>query len=213
MRRRLPGVLRVTAAALALALAALGALAARDALRTADTLREDDLRFAVTPQAQGLWRRERSAPAGIVERLLEVDDDVAYRRAARLFQLSRRRLDLSHDPRIAATRLQTQAGVADAEAMLPGSVLASRLAGMTAILAFEEAATDPRNAPLLVRRSTGSLRRAIALDPTFDDAKYNLELLLRLLEPGSGPFRSTIGLAPEGGESAGASGRPSGHGY
>ena len=58
----------------------------------------------------------------------------------------------------------------------------SLVANLQGALAFEEARDDSGQAAVLLRRSLTSFRRAIALDRRNEDAKYNLELVLRLLE-------------------------------
>jgi hypothetical protein len=62
------------------------------------------------------------------------------------------------------------------------------------VLAFEEARNDPLNAASLLRRSAQEFRNAIALAPEGEDAKANLEILLRLSRPGAEQTRKQVGI-------------------
>lgn len=211
MRSLLRRALRVVLAALAVGLAALSVLTARDVLQAADTFRRDDLRFRVLPTEQDLWQIE-DGNAFPLRRVLDVNDDLEFRRAARLFLLSRRR-PASYDPTIISSRAEAQAAAATAERTGLDRDLASRLTNLSGILSFEESLGDPENGPVLMRRSLEELRRAIGIDPGNEQAKFNLELLLRLLEPEGQQRRDRLGVGSGSDESAGASAAAGGAGY
>lgn len=75
--------------------------------------------------------------------------------------------------RAAAERLVERRGDAAAR---------SRAANVAGILAFEEVWLDPTGAENHVGESLAGFQDAVELDPTNDDAKFNLELVLTLLE-------------------------------
>jgi hypothetical protein len=85
----------------------------------------------------------------------------------------------------------------------------SRAANVAAILAFEEVWLDPAAAEDHVAESVERFQDAVEFDPTNEDAKFNLELVLTLLEggeeaeggadsPGGGQPGPGAGLTPPG---------------
>ena len=67
-------------------------------------------------------------------------------------------------------------------------------ASLIGVLAFDEARGALMNSAALLRQSTDAFRRAVVLDPRNEDAKTNLEILLRLTGPGSERARQEAGL-------------------
>lgn len=211
MRRWLALGLRIGAGAAALALAAGLAVFAGDVLAASSTMKRDDLRFRVSPDARGLWKIEGRTPS--LESILRLEDDLAWRSAALRFQLSRARSDIAYDPTRTSSRAETQAALATAETEALSPRQGSPLASFSAILAYEEAVGDPQNGPQLLRRSTSEFRRAVRLDPANDEAKFNLELLLRLLEPGQEQRRDRLGVGSGTDDAVGAGAAVEGSGY
>jgi hypothetical protein len=209
-RRLLLGV-RLLAGVAALGLAAALALFASDVLAAQSTMERDDLRFRVAPDARGLWDVEGRTPS--LRSVLALEDDLAWRVAAQRFQLSRARANIQYDPSRTSSRAETQAGLASAETHALTPRQASALANFAAILAFEEAAGDPQNGPALLRRSTAEFRRAIRLDGRNDEAKFNLELVLQLLESDDQQRRDRLGVGTGGSDAVGASAAGPGTGY
>ncbi len=211
MRRRVLLGLRIAAGLAAIALAAALALFAGDVLGASSTMKQDDLRFRVSPDARGLWKVEGRTPR--LRSILKLNDDLAWRQAALRFQLSRARANIQYDPSRTSSRADTQAALASAETEELTPKQSSRLANFSAILAYEEAVGDPQNGPTLLRRATSEFRRALRLDPTFDDAKFNLELLLRLLAPDAQQRRDRLGVGSGGDDAVGAAAAAEGAGY
>jgi hypothetical protein len=211
VRRRLSIAGRVVAGLAALALAGVLAVFAGDVLAASSTMKRDDLRFRVTPDARGLWRVEGRTPG--LKAILQLDDDLAWRKAAQRFQLSRARANIQYDPTRTSTRAETQAALASAETEELTPQQASPLANFNAILAFEEAVGDPQNGPQLLQRSASEFRRALGLDPENEEAKFNLELLLRLLEPNAQQRRDRLGVGTGGDKALGAAAASEGTGY
>ena len=161
--------------------------------------------------ARGLWKIEGRTPR--LRSVLKLNDDLAWRQAALRFQLSRARANIQYDPSRTSSRADTQAALASAETEELTPKQSSRLANFSAILAYEEAVGDPQNGPTLLRRATSEFRRALRLDPTFDDAKFNLELLLRLLAPDAQQRRDRLGVGSGGDDAVGAAAAAEGAGY
>jgi hypothetical protein len=211
VRRRVLLGLRIAAGLVAIALAAALALFAGDVLAASSTMKRDDLRFRVSPDARGLWKVEGRTPR--LRSILKLNDDLAWRQAALRFQLSRARANIQYDPSRTSSRADTQAALASAETEQLTPRQSSRLANFSAILAYEEAVGDPQNGPTLLRRATSEFGRALRLDPTFDDAKFNLELLLRLLAPDAQQRRDRLGVGTGGDNAVGAAAAAEGAGY
>jgi hypothetical protein len=211
VRRRVLVGVRILAALVAIALAAGLAVFAGDVLAASSTMKRDDLRFRVAPDARGLWKIEGRTPS--LESILQLDDDLAWRKAALRFQLSRARANIQYDPSRTASRADTQAAIAEAEREDLDSRQASQMANFSAILGYEEAVGDPQNGPTLLRRALSEFRRAIQLDEANEGAKFNLELLLRLLEPDQQQRRDRLGVGAGGDKALGAAASSEGSGY
>jgi hypothetical protein len=211
MKRRLLLGCRIVAGLAALAVAAALAIFAGDVLAASSTMKRDDLRFGVAPDARGLWEIDARTPS--LASILQLEDDLAWRVAAQRFQLSRARANIAYDPTRTSSRAATQAGLATAETEDLTSAQASPLANFSAILAYEEAVGDPQNGATLLRRSTDEFRRAIRLDSSNEDAKFNLELLLQLLEPEQQQRRDRLGVGTGGDDAVGAAAAAEGSGY
>jgi hypothetical protein len=211
VKHRLVVGARILGGLVALAAAAALAIFAGDVLAAQSTMKRDDLRFRVAPDARGLWKIEGRTPS--LKSVLQLEDDLAWRVAAQRFQLSRARADIAYDPSRVSSRAETQAGLASAETHVLTPQQSSALANFSAILAYEEAVGDPQNGPALVRRSTSEFRRAIRLHPGNDEAKFNLELLLQLLESDDQQRRDRLGVGTGNDDAVGAGAAQEGAGY
>jgi hypothetical protein len=213
MSPALAAVLRVTAALAALAAAALLAVAAEDARRWPDSVRLDDVRFRAAPD-RAEWRESDWAGAEAVRSLLAIDDDLEFRRLVAAFHRQREG-GRSND---ALARLQAQAQLETAlratERGDPDPLRRARAANMLGVLSFEAAISSPRGAQALLDQTLGEFRNAIRVDPREEEAKYNLELVLALIERGD--VRSTSergGVGGQESEAGGAGLTDPGHGY
>jgi hypothetical protein len=205
-RRRLVGFAAVT---VALAAAALLALLAADVVRWQQAVERGDTRFGGVAGSRGMWAADTLLPAGVSRTLLGVGDDVEYREAVQRFRLVRPRQPVTQfsqlTQRSGAERLLARVARSDGDRRRRAA-----LSNLRGALALEEARLGGSSGPV-VRRAAGHFRRAVELDPSNHDAKYNLELALRLL---SGGARSSGG----GGERAatpasGAGAASAGSGY
>jgi hypothetical protein len=207
-RRR---ALLVAAALGAMALAAAAAYAAREAGRVDDAMRESDTAFRVEPAREGLWQVEGRSRR--LAHLIGLKDDLAFRTASRRFELLRRRGRDPYDFAARAFRANAQLALAEARRAGLSRHTASRAANLEGILALEEALGDPRNGPALIERSLAGFRRALAIDQANEEAAFNLELVLRLLEPSAARLQIRYNVNARGRGVAGAAALRSGAGY
>jgi hypothetical protein len=169
------------AAAVAMvAVAGFLAVLAADVLRWRGHLEHTDLRVGRAPANTGIWTVDTRVPGDPAAALLEVDDDVAFRRALQLFRLGnpRRPARTQHDLNV---RLAADSRLADVSEADPDRAIRSRAAMLRGILSLESARGEPLRASVHLRRALGALRTAIKLDAANTDAKYDLELVLRLI--------------------------------
>lgn len=204
---------RLVTAVLALVLGGLVLLLAADVSRWRETMRADDLQYSAGTGAAPDWRSGgQIVPFGVARRLLGVDDDVALRRAVLDYRAVTRSRPL--DPGT-ARRARGEAEVALANVAAESSgAQASQAADLLGILAFADSTSGGavgRSAP--VERSVTAFENAVRLDRDNEAARYNLELVLRLLQargqrPGGTPSAGT-----RGGGRRGAGGGTPGRGY
>jgi hypothetical protein len=206
-RRVAPFVL----AGFALVAALASAFVAREASQVRSELRRSDAAFRAEPAREGLWEAETSTPG--LEKTLGVKDDVAYRKASRLYELLQRRGRDPYDFSARAFRADAQLALARAEAAGMEAPARSKAANLEAIMILEEALGDPLNGPALLDRSLNGFRKALRIDPANEEAMFNLELVLRLLEPNAARLQIRYGVNTRGRGVAGAAPQHRGHGY
>jgi hypothetical protein len=199
-------VAAVVGAIAAFTAAVLLAVLAADVMRTERALDAGDARFGAVAGTRGMWDADTLLPVASSRRLLDVNDDVAYREAMQAFRFAR--------PREPVERFAQLAVRAGADRRLAQALRSQRdprrqasLLNMRGALALEEARLGSESTPP-IRRAVAHFRRAVELDPASHDAQFNLELALRLLtrsgttSGGSGERSST----PASGAGAGTSG-------
>jgi len=196
------------AIALAFAIAALLALLAADVVRSQRALERGDARFAGVAGTKGMWTTGTVLPAAASRALLDVTDDIEFRAAIQRFRLARPR-----EPVTQFSQLTVRSGADRLLARAARDARARRssvLANLRGVLALEEARLGTGSGPPL-RRAAGYFRRGVELDPSNDDARFNLELALRLL---SDAARSSAGSGERAATPAsGAGAATSGGGY
>jgi hypothetical protein len=198
-------------ALVAFALAALAAYAAREAGRVDSELSRSDAGFRVEPRQPGLWAVDSSVPG--LERLLGTDDDVDFRRAARMFELLRLSAPDPFNSSTRAARADAQLALTRAQESGLTARARSKAANFEGVLVLEDAVGDQRNGRALINASLEHFRRAIDLDAANEEAPYNLELLLRLLQPDQRRLAARHGVSLSGRDDAGAAALGKGHGY
>ncbi len=208
------GRLAVPLAVVALMLAAGLALLARDVRRWQQTMASDDVRFVVAPVERALWSGPSGVDGRLARRLLGVDDDVRFRRAERLFvrghvPASTFALETSRLAALGGAReLLEEVAAADAS---PGR--RARAANLLGLVLFEDAQSDREHGPALVRQALARFRDAARADPSADEARFNLELVLSLLRQGQRQGRAPGGTQASGGGGVGAGLIAPGGGY
>jgi hypothetical protein len=195
------------------ALAAIATLVARDAAAVRHGMQRGDLAFEAQPAAERLWRFETTIP--YADELLGVEDDLVYRRALRTFAVDDRRGQNPYDFSRPAFRAEAQAALGNAENFGLTPAQRSKLATLAGVLVFDEAVADPVNGPNLIRQALVHFRRAVRIDPTNSEAKYDLEFMLRVLAPGAERLRirQNIPAYSAGRSAPGAGANRVGEGY
>ena len=167
---------RLIAAGVALVLAAVLALLAADVRTWHDTMRADDLRFRLAASSEADWDTSTLLPSDVARSVLDVDDDRELRRGIAAFRAADRARGFTR-PRVRGAAEAALAGVA---ASNDAPAHASQAFDLLGILAFSDSTSGRRATP--VERSLAAFDNAVRRDPENTAAKYNLELLLRLLE-------------------------------
>jgi hypothetical protein len=167
---------RLIAAGVALVLAAVLALLAADVRTWRDTMRADDLRFQLSASAKADWDTSTLLPSGVARSVLEVDDDRELRRGVAAFRAADRARGFSRS----RVRGAAEAALAGVAASSDATAHASQAFDLLGILAFSDSTSGRRATP--VERSLAAFDNAVRRDSENTAAKYNLELLLRLLE-------------------------------
>jgi hypothetical protein len=173
VKRYLPAALVVSGFVAGLLLLLL----ALDVSRVERSLAADDARFPSQPRVAGYWDDDGILPFGAGRRVLGASDDVEHRRAVQRFWRGRPGDATTPSPTRLAERAQAQAALAEVEeAGGPGAAEIANLLGVLALLTPPDQAERTQ----VVRAAGAAFRRAIVRDPTTDDAKFNLENVLRL---------------------------------
>jgi hypothetical protein len=203
---------RIAFAALLVVLAAFAALLAADVRAWPDALRAGDARYEVRPSS-ARWHASTALPSGVTGRLLGVGDDLAARRAIRLFRLTygaHGSLD---------TQLETQGVRAQAELALSNLArsrdrrVAAQASDLLGVLAFGDLASGGGSNPDQADRAVSAFVNAVRLDPDDAAAKVNLELVLRLFRATGVRTGATTGAGAHGQGRHGAGTGIPGSGY
>jgi len=190
------------------ALAGVLAFVAADVLRWGQSVRQGDTRFAAAAGADGMWSPRTLLPAALSRGLLGLEDDLEFRSAVQRFRLARPRQPITQFSQLTERSGAERALARVARKGLDGRRLAA-IANLRGALALEEARLESSAPP--VRRAIGHFRRAVELNPSSEDAKFNLELALRLLSGGA--FTAGGGGSREATPASGAGSATAGSGY
>ncbi|MBA3402871.1 MAG: hypothetical protein H0U05_12910 [Actinobacteria bacterium] len=207
---------------LALGAAALGCIAlavtlalwALDVSRWNDAFVSGDVRFRVAPEDERLWRPAELVPLDAARRLLAVQDDVDFREAVRALRQAELEDPVISDPEVAIRRNEAQARLEAIVVRDSDDSRRSRAAGLLGVLGLARFVYETQEREALLSATIANLTQAIALDPSNDEAKYNLELAyqrgrgLELTEASAGS-----NAAPGGQGSKGAGAGQPGSGY
>jgi hypothetical protein len=154
------------------------------------TIARDDVRFRALPAHHGLWEPATLLPGDPAARLLGTGDTIDYRRSLQLFWYSRTgstpysRQDL---PTLRAQTQQRLENIAAGGTSAQERSFAANLLGVL-VVTTPSPGNDEGALKSILKRATGYFRQATELDSGNDDAKQNLELILRLEGPARGRF-------------------------
>jgi hypothetical protein len=157
-----------------------------------------DAAFAATPVAPTVnpigqppplpppmhWRLPGGIGGRIAEQLLGVRDDAAFRRALALYRAAlpnaNEQQQFEFDRELPAKRIRAQRALTAVSVGDPDPRIRSRATNMLGILMRgAPTPTDPAQQRAQILSVIGQFRSAIKLDPGNEDAKLNLELVLR----------------------------------
>lgn len=196
---------------LLVALAVLATLLASDLRAWPAALRSGDARYAVSPR-DARWRAS-TALSGVASGALGVGDDVAARKAIRLFRLTygvRGTLDTQ------VQRQEVRAGAELALAELARSrdpLRAAQASDLLGVLAFSDLASGGGANPDQAERAVSAFANAVRLNPGDEAAKANLELVLRQFRASGVRAGATTGAGTNGVGRRGAGTGIPGSGY
>jgi hypothetical protein len=203
-------------AVICLALAVGLGLMALDVSRSRDALVQGDVEYLVTPQKADIWNADTVIPRDLAVRMIGTEDDLELRRAVRAVLLARL-ADPSvsvSDPAIALLRNAAQARLDYIVASDASAADKSRAAGLLGVIGLARLISETQDRVAALSSTVANLQLAIELDPSNQDAKYNLELALQRsrgiqLTEGAGGQNPS----PGGSGSSGAGAGDPGSGY
>lgn len=186
MTRRLPAPRRellLPLAAACLVLAAFLALVAVDVSRWETTIERGDVRFATASPGAG-WVAHTRAPFRTAERVLAIEDDLAFRQMLLSLRASKLRDATVSDPVLALRRADLSEELESIVARDPDPRLRSRAATLLGVLNIVSWNSTPtqgnqQDRSELLLNAIASFEQAIELNPANDDAKYNLQIMLQ----------------------------------
>lgn len=171
---------RVAAAAVLLVMAVVAALLAADVRAWQSAVRIGDLRFSQNP-GYADWTAATLLPGDPARTLLGIGNQLAFRHAVQTF------VTVAAEGQGFDNGYSESRDRAAAEAVLttlaagPNTQRDSEADNLLGILAYTDSKQTGPYAPSPVERSESDFRSAVSLDPTNDDAKFNLEWLMRQL--------------------------------
>lgn len=189
LRRRWNDVSKYVPIAVLLALALGAALVARDAGAVRREVAHSDLKFLESaPVYERLWRLDTSMP--YPSKFFGLEDDLLYRHALRKYAAEDRRQEGRFNFSNPGLRAEAQAALSIAEnSKLTAPQRRAVLANLEGLLSFDETLTNPLDASGLAAQALDHFLRSVKTDPTNVEAKYNLEYLLRLVDPNTNQAR------------------------
>jgi hypothetical protein len=173
------------AAIIAVPVALALALLAVDVLRVPEEVGADDTRFEGAPLRQKApWEGVGFLPERLTTRVLELEDDLEYRRTIWLYaQTDPRKVQIT-TPEQEALRGQVVVELTLQSREEPDPERRSQLLNLHGALTMGRSSSDPRERDANLISAIDSFRSAIRLDPDNEEAKINLEFALRAATPG-----------------------------
>jgi hypothetical protein len=185
-----------------------------DVIRSREALATGDDRYMTTPRDAGLWHPGALSASTISREVLGVDDDLEFREAVRALRISQRDEPTDSRPEAILRRAKAQKLLQDVANSDPDAARRSRAMSLLSVLLLSTPAADQDERATIQRVALANLQKAIETDPTNNEAKYNLEVVLRrragvqTVQGGPTPNPSS-----GQGQSRGAATGPPGKGY
>ena len=185
-----------------------------DVVRSHEALASGDDHYVSAPKRGSLWETGGLGASTISRKVLGVDDDLRFREAVRALRLSQRDEPTDSDPDAILRRAKAQKLLQQVANEDPDPRRRSRALSLLSVLMLSTPAADQEERATTQRVALANLQKAIETDPTNDEAKYNLEVVLRrragvqTVQGGPTPNPSS-----GQGQSRGAATGPPGKGY
>ena len=192
----------LAAAVAALAVAVTVLLLAVDLGRWQNALARGDLRFKSVPTRADLWHPSELVPFHAARRLLQLDDDITYRETLQSFWLARPHASPFSGTNLDALRSEAMVNLARFVRTSHEPRRRAQAANLLGVMGLALATTDdPGQRLRFLLFASQAFRGALTVDQGNEDAKFNLELTLRLLrqQPTGAPSGSAHGLGRAGG--------------
>lgn len=171
---------RIAIAGVLLVVAVVAAMLAADVRNWQTAIRTGDLRFTQNP-GYATWTATSLLPGDPAHALLGIGNQVAFRNAVKTFvTVSAEGQGFDNGYSESRDRAGVE-GVLTNLASSPNKQRDSVADNLLGILAYTDSKQTGPYAPSPVERSEADFRSAVSLDPTNEDAKFNLEWLMRQL--------------------------------
>jgi hypothetical protein len=154
-------------------------LLATDVLRWSNALQASDVRYRAHASAAGLWQIDALVPGDPGRSMLGIDDDLALRKAVRSLELSRLASRAHYKPQLIVQRADAEARLETLASGGGDRTQRSRAAELLGVLQLASPTNNPQQRSAFLLKAVANLQKAIKLDPSNDEAKYNLEVALR----------------------------------
>jgi hypothetical protein len=155
-------------------------LLATDVLRWSSALHASDVHYRANASAAGLWQIDALVPGDPGRSLLGIDDDLALRKAVRSLELSKLGSHAEYKPQLIVQRADAEARLQTLASSGGGNrTQRSRAAELLGVLQLASPTSNPQQRSSFLLKAVANLQKAIQLDPSNDEAKYNLEVALR----------------------------------
>jgi hypothetical protein len=162
-----------------LVLAVFLILLATDVLRWSNALQASDVRYRAHASAAGLWQIDALVPGDPGRSMLGIDDDLALRKAVRSLELSKLGSRANYKPQLIVQRADAEARLQTLASGGGDRTQRSRAAELLGVLQLASPTSNPQQRSAFLLKAVANLQKAIQLDPSNDEAKYNLEVALR----------------------------------
>lgn len=201
--------LRIAGALVCVGAAVVLVLVAIDAHTWSTRLPTDDLRYRRDASSASLWRPAQVAPGQLAQHLLGIGDDLAYRQALRNFRIGRVTEPVS-SPVVTSHRVAAQVELTQIADTTGDPRIRSQVDNLLGVLGFGLGSQDFGQRQAFFNNGISAFQNAVVLDPSNDDAFFNLEYALdQQQSTGETPAQGSSQLGHRGGAGL----KPPGHGY